>query len=254
MFLCWTVDLFFFPDVGINKFVFLQIQTQGAQIGMAVDKPQPPFEMLNAGRGRELDELSKFFRNRTDFNLIIVIIPDFGSYYAYVKQAAELSVGCLTQCIKGKTMFRSLNASTVGNILLKVNAKLNGVNHCLTDKPKCLLVPCMIMGADVTHPSPESRGNTPSVAAVTASHDPKAFKYNICWRLQEPRLEIIEDLENIVYEQLMFFYRQNRQMKPHHIVFFRDGVSEGQFKIVTFDDNNNINVQLQCKLFVGDEL
>lgn len=215
-----------------NEFVYLQIQNQASQIGMTVDRPQQPFEMLNPRRGQEVDELSKFFRSRTDFNLIIVVIPDFGSNYAFVKQAAELSVGCLTQCIKSKTMYKSLNASTIGNILLKVNAKLNGVNHCLAERPKCLSVPCMIMGADVTHPSPESRGNTPSVAAVTASHDPRAFKYNICWRLQEPRLEIIEDLENIVYEQLMFFYRENKQMKPLHIIFFRDGVSEGQFKIV----------------------
>lgn len=199
---------------------------------MRIDPPQKPFEMLNPGRNREIDDLTKFFRNRSDFELIIMIIPDFGSYYAFVKQAAELAVGCLTQCVKAKTMYRSLNASTIGNILLKVNAKLNGVNHCLATRPKCLSVPCMIMGADVTHPSPESRGTTPSVAAVTASHDPRAFKYNFCWRLQEPRLEIIEDLENIVHEQLMFFFKSNNGQKPHHIVFFRDGVSEGQFQMV----------------------
>lgn len=86
----------------------------------------------------------------------------------------------------------------------------------------------MIMGADVTHPSPDQQ-QTPSVAAVTASHDPMAFKYNICWRLQPPKVEIIADLENIVYEQLMFFYKANKQQRPQHIIFYRDGVSEGQF-------------------------
>nr|XP_023025793.1 protein argonaute-2-like [Leptinotarsa decemlineata] len=64
---------------------------------------------------------------------------------------------------------------------------------------------------------------------MTASHDPQAFKYNICWRLQPPKVEIIEDLEAITVEQLKYFYEKNRGMKPERIVFFRDGVSEGQF-------------------------
>lgn len=88
----------------------------------------------------------------------------------------------------------------------------------------------MIMGADVTHPGPEAK-NIPSVAAVTASHDPKAFQYNICWRLQSPTVEIIEDMEAITKEQLMYFYTKTK-VKPERIIFFRDGVSEGQFEQV----------------------
>lgn len=50
--------------------------------------------------------------------------------------------------------------STISNILLKVNAKLNGTNHKLETSP---IVSAnnwkngkkyMVMGADVTHPSP----------------------------------------------------------------------------------------------------
>lgn len=47
-----------------------------------------------------------------------------------VKQAAELVVGILTQCVKAKTIYR-LSVATVSNILLKVNSKLNGVNHTI---------------------------------------------------------------------------------------------------------------------------
>lgn len=199
---------------------------------MTVTEPQKPFETLNPRRGQEQNEICNYFKKRANYDLIIMVIRDFGSDYANVKQAAELTVGCLTQCIKAKTMYKSLNSATIGNILLKVNAKLNGLNHCFKTRPPCLARPCMIMGADVTHPSPEAV-NIPSVAAVTASHDPQAFKYNICWRLQEPRAEIIEDLEQIVYDQLMYFYKRNKQMKPERIIFFRDGVSEGQFKMVS---------------------
>jgi hypothetical protein len=45
-----------------------------------------------------------------------------------VKKIAEIQVGILTQCLKAKTVYK-LNPATLSNILLKVNAKLNGLNH-----------------------------------------------------------------------------------------------------------------------------
>lgn len=62
------------------------------------------------------------------FQLIVAIVNDFDNAYARVKQAAELSVGILTQCIKANTLSK-MNLSTLKNILLKLNAKLNGKNH-----------------------------------------------------------------------------------------------------------------------------
>jgi hypothetical protein len=49
---------------------------------------------------------------------------------AKVKQVAELNIGILTQCVKSRTMSR-MNPATCSNILLKVNSKLNGINHTL---------------------------------------------------------------------------------------------------------------------------
>lgn len=48
-----------------------------------------------------------------------------------VKVAAEVNVGLLTQCVREKNVIH-LNGATGHNILLKVNAKLNGTNHILT--------------------------------------------------------------------------------------------------------------------------
>ncbi|KAJ9591031.1 hypothetical protein L9F63_027762, partial [Diploptera punctata] len=47
-----------------------------------------------------------------------------------VKREAEVQVGVLTQCIKGRTVQR-MNPATCSNILLKINSKLNGINHTL---------------------------------------------------------------------------------------------------------------------------
>lgn len=207
--------------------MIFQISNQGNRCGMRLSPRPGPFDCVQARLPAQKD-LNNILEKYKQYSLIFVIIPDSGPVYSYVKKAAEIYLNCLTQCIKRKTLMK-MNPSTVGNILLKVNSKLSGTNHCLLNKPFILHEPCMIMGADVTHPSPDSK-DIPSVVAVTASHDPKAlYGYNMCCRLQLPTVEIIEDLENITREHLLYFYRKNNQQKPYKIIFFRDGVSEGQF-------------------------
>jgi eukaryotic translation initiation factor 2C len=160
--------------------------------------------------------------------LIVVVIPDYPiGVYASVKQKSELEVGILTQCIKSKTMFR-MNTSTSSNILLKINSKLNGINHTLANRSSPPSMDgAIIFGADVTHPSPEQT-SIPSVAAVAASHDIYGSQYNMEWRLQSPKVEIIQDLEDIVHIQLLK-YKERTKSVPKKIFYFRDGVSEGQF-------------------------
>nr|XP_022913773.1 protein argonaute-2-like isoform X1 [Onthophagus taurus] len=172
------------------------------------------------------------YLNKTKYDLTVVVVPDNSkTAYSCVKQAAEIAVGTLTQCVRGRTVGR-LSPSTTDNILLKINAKLNGTNHILSRdfRPTVFQKPVVIMGADVTHPSPDAQ-NIPSVAAVTCSYDRHGFKYIFSWRLQEPKLEIIKDLEAIVMEQLRHFRNCNKA-EPHRIIFFRDGVSDGQFNEV----------------------
>lgn len=161
-------------------------------------------------------------------DLIVVVIPDYPvGIYAAVKQKSELEVGVLTQCIKSKTMFK-MNTSTSSNILLKINSKLNGINHTLANRSSPPSMDgAIIFGADVTHPSPEQT-TIPSVAAVAASHDIYGSQYNMEWRLQSPKVEIIKDLEDIVHKQLLK-YKEKTKIVPKKIFYFRDGVSEGQF-------------------------
>ena len=50
-------------------------------------------------------------------------------------------------------------------------------NSNATEYVQILAKPVMIMGADVSHPAPESRKLKPSIVAVTASVEPKATQY-----------------------------------------------------------------------------
>ncbi|KAI8422653.1 hypothetical protein MSG28_006425 [Choristoneura fumiferana] len=212
------------PDYGG---IIAMIKSCGIQMGMTVTEPVVKHFNLQIKDLKNmlfkcLDEQVKF--------LFIVVSTRGKDYYHKVKQMAERDVGILTQCIKEFTAEKRMNPQTVRNILLKVNSKLMGINQALDNRsmPACLKQGrVMVVGADVTHPSPEQSA-TPSIAAVTASIDPRCFIYNIALSIQTPKKEMIVEFEDMMVEHLTL-YRQRNGALPTKIFVFRDGVSEGQF-------------------------
>jgi eukaryotic translation initiation factor 2C len=89
----------------------------------------------------------------------------------------------------------------------------------------------MVFGADVFHPGREEKGQ-PSVAAVCASMDKSVTRYvGRCSMNRRIRNETIEGLEGMAIDLLKLFQRRNSVL-PFQIVFYRDGVAEGQFEHV----------------------
>ena len=66
---------------------------------------------------------------------------------------------------------------------------------------------------------------------MVGSFDAKATRYATTIRFQTSRMEIISSLKDMVQELLKIFYKETRK-KPGRILFYRDGVSEGQFEDV----------------------
>ena len=73
--------------------------------------------------------------------------------------------------------------------------------------------------------------------------DARASRYASAIRVQTNRTEIIADLGSMVKELLKSFYQSCGQ-KPERILFYRDGVSEGQFKQVMTDEVTKIKGKL----------
>ena len=67
---------------------------------------------------------------------------------------------------------------------------------------------------------------------VVASMDAHPSRYSATVRVQQHRQEIIQELASMVKELLIQFYKSTR-FKPERIIFYRDGVSEGQFQSVS---------------------
>lgn len=71
-----------------------------------------------------------------------------------------------------------------------------------------------------------------AVSQVVGSMDAHPSRYCATVRVQRPRQEIIEDLSYMVRELLIQFYKSTR-FKPTRIIFYRDGVPEGQLPQVS---------------------
>uniref|UniRef100_A0A1I8PE29 Piwi domain-containing protein n=2 Tax=Stomoxys calcitrans TaxID=35570 RepID=A0A1I8PE29_STOCA len=199
---------------------------ESEKLNMNLEKSAEIIEYNSRDIASTLQDLAK-----QKYALVFVVLGKFASY-ATVKQSAELRVGILTQCIKEQTVGRTARDQTVfSNILLKVNGKLNGTNHKISaDAMMAPIKKVMYLGADVTHPSPDQR-EIPSVVGVAASHDLFGACYNMQYRLQSSKREDIEDMESIVLTHLQVFAKYQKGY-PEQIIYYRDGVSDGQFPII----------------------
>jgi eukaryotic translation initiation factor 2C len=174
-------------------------------------------------------------------SLMVVILPDGGgNIYTAVKHFGDVTVGVATQCLKASKCGRA-KAQYWSNVLLKVNVKLGGINVILDPTPNLAISdranPTVVLGADVIHPPPGAT-DRPSFTAVVGSVDSNAAKYVATTRVQTGRQEIINDLKEMCMEVLKLYmgYREKvekqREFAPKRLIFYRDGVSEGQFRHV----------------------
>ncbi|XP_027345224.1 protein argonaute 5 isoform X2 [Abrus precatorius] len=180
--------------------------------------------------------------------LLIIILPDSTGSYGEIKRICETELGIVSQCCRPRQVER-LNKQYLENLALKINVKVGGRNTVLTDAialriPHVSDNPTLILGADVTHPQP-GEDSSPSIAAVVASMDwPEVTKYRGIVSAQAHREEIIQDLYKLTQDpvkgqvhggmirDLLRAFRASTGHKPHRIIFYRDGVSEGQFSQV----------------------
>ncbi|KAI5433160.1 protein argonaute 1 [Lathyrus oleraceus] len=219
--------------------------------GMAFN-PEPVLPPLSA----RPDQVEKVLRRRyhdaktklqgKEPDLLIVILPDNnGSLYGDLKRICETDLGVVSQCCLTKHVFK-MNKQYLANVSLKINVKVGGRNTVLVDAlsrriPIVSDRPTIIFGADVTHPHP-GEDSSPSIAAVVASQDwPEITKYAGLVCAQAHRQELIQDLfkqwqdpvrgtlTGGMIKELLISFRRATGQKPQRIIFYRDGVSEGQF-------------------------
>ncbi|OQV17169.1 Protein argonaute-2 [Hypsibius exemplaris] len=222
----------------------------GKQRGMRIAQPQldgsiDPRDITTAIKNIQMS----YKKQNKTVDLIMIIMRVRGPAYADIKKAGDVLYGVPTQVVLGKNIARSAEKGKgpmnqlASNILLKVNAKLGGAHSKVMDlgKNKTLFgsftdKPTIVFGADVTHPSPGEGMNKPSIAAVVASYNVFFTKYSARVRAQGHREEMMTTLKDMVVELMVEFKVKCGGREPQRIIFYRDGVSEGQYQQVMLDE------------------
>ncbi len=225
----------YIKEADVNTFTSM-LEKAGKDRGMRFEgKRKVKFHNPYAKQANSIEGI--FTELKTEVNLIIAII-DKGHLYQEIKRIGDTTKsGVATQCVLSNTVQRKCNPTTLGNICLKINPKLGGINNIIDpgSRPPIFKSECVIVfGADVTHPRAGDT-STPSIAAVVASMDFTASKFKGKHHVQKHRQEIITDLKRMTKELLLDFWRKTRA-KPSCIIFYRDGVSEGQFNEVRLNE------------------
>ena len=153
-----------------------------------------------------------------------------------MKRVCDTVVDVVSQCMLSKHVQKK-NAMYCRNLLLKMNVKLGGMNCVVDASPATSFLfsrPAMVFGCDVSHGAPGS--NQFSVAALVGSMDAYPYRFEPEVRAQESRKEVVTELKIMARALLIRFYQSTNGKKPERILFYRDGVGEGQFeKVLQFE-------------------
>ena len=160
--------------------------------------------------------------------------------YNRIKKSCDCRFGVMSQVLQGNKVYDN-NPQYHSNVCMKVNAKLGGATARVPSprdaKWGSFKEPTMIMGADVSHAAPGSW--QPSMAAITCSIDQHAMRYMAACETNGHREEMILtiNIENMAHPLISEWTTTIGKGKdPSHIIYFRDGVSEGQYQNVLYKE------------------
>ncbi|RLN64008.1 hypothetical protein BBJ29_005345 [Phytophthora kernoviae] len=204
----------------------------GSNSGLVLQSRSPPVIDRSACARGDVEEMMKTCfgemesRNNGPPQLIVVIKQDKGSaLYGRIKRISDTVLGVPLQCIVASNV-RNTKPTFCANVCLKINMKLNGKNSILREPlPLVSSTPTIIIGADVSHPR-SGIGSRPSIASVVASMDAFSAKYISRVAVQKASSDIMQ-LPRMLRELFMAFY-QSTNRQPERVIYYRDGVSEGQ--------------------------
>jgi eukaryotic translation initiation factor 2C len=210
-----------FRDFANNRYTTGQYQPVGLE--MLKDPAALPQAMANA--------------KSKGANFVLLILSQKSvAAYSMFKDLADCTYGFHSLCITEKPNLKGGNigntAGYFGNVMMKANLKAGGINHTV-EGIEDIMKDTLVLGADVTHPGPGALLGTPSIAAIVGSVDKLGGKFLGSMRLQpKDSVEIIQDVEGMVIERLNDWRSKNAATWPKNVLYYRDGVSDGQYSQV----------------------
>ena len=134
------------------------------------------------------------FGNMKNISFILVLLQTQDDLlYSAIKRLCAVDFGVHSQCLwLKKALDDKGQEQYLANVALKSNTKLGGINHLLGKEATSWLrgKSTILVGIDVTHPSPKSVKGTPSIVGVVASVDSDFVQFPASLRLQKSKREV----------------------------------------------------------------
>ncbi|OLL24133.1 Protein argonaute [Neolecta irregularis DAH-3] len=208
-----------------------QLTNSASHAGMSFGTAPPAFTTLNPAVADLAQDVKSFLVNTQKksgkpIGMVFIIVEDKNSQlYPFVK-SIFYTAGITSQVITAKNLCDA-RPNLCRNVIMKVNQKLGGINNKLpvantpfADKPT------LVLGADVSHAAPGSQQS--SLPSVVGCIDFATCKWVGRVGTQTSRQEMIADMKNMAKEIIQQWIISNKK-HPQRIVYFRDGVSDGQY-------------------------
>lgn len=218
--------------------------------GVLADKPASGRRIVVHGIDDPgLDNTLKLAAGNLD--LLFIILPTANhELYPHVKRLGDVQYGIHTICCVGEKLAQPQRRDQyLKNLALKFNLKLGGTNQIVEGLHRSIINEdkTMVVGIDVTHPSPGSSPNAPSIAGMVANIDKLFGQWPATIRIQSrARKEEADNLTEMLKHHLALWKTKGKhQSLPENILVFRDGVSEGQYDKVI--DEELPQLQKACK-------
>lgn len=145
----------------------------------------------------------KEIKNKTNSSMALLLInkasvPIYSAFKDVTDRIAPIHSICVTRQpnVKDGRLNQGKMRPYMSNVMMKANLKFRGENHTVktSGKPNSdlrgVLKDTLVLGADVTHPSPNSLEGCPSIAAVVGSVGPNATTYLGSMRVQTSKQEV----------------------------------------------------------------
>ncbi|KAI0117862.1 ribonuclease H-like domain-containing protein [Nemania sp. FL0031] len=211
--------------------------------------------------GNDDPTLNGYFQNLAGqgIKLLFVILPHSPiPVYNRIKQLGDVMHGIHTVCsVSAKIRKGGGMDQYLRNEALKVNLKLGGENHYVQPQGLGLISEdkTMVVGIDVTHPSPGSSDAAPSIAAMVASLNSKLGQWPGILKVQaKRRQEMVSALTEMLESRLELWRSRGRHSAfPENILVYRDGVSEGQYDEVLTNELPQLRAACRRKYPPADQ-
>ncbi|KAG4079836.1 hypothetical protein HA402_014967 [Bradysia odoriphaga] len=200
------------------------IMTNSAPMGLKVNTPK--VEVLNDDKNEQYVQLLRRVVNAS-LQIIVIICPSSrDDRYAAIKKVCCGELPIPTQVINSRTLANEAKSrSIIAKIALQMNCKMGGSLWSI----KIPLKNVMICGIDTYH---DTKKKDNSVGAFIASLNGTYTEWYSRAVIQSQKEELINGLAQALISAL-HAYKQRNDALPDKIIIYRDGVGDGQLKMVS---------------------